>query len=573
MQHMMLVVQLAIIINMLKMKRFSVYFFIYLFFSNLAIGKISINSQKSLINSNIIHEEINCDKLSELIGGLQESDLLWLGNLKGEKYQFALINTRTKENAKIYYLCGNINNLIIENDDTIDVLRDRNLIKIFYDPKKLFTYIFSITSQESREYIQTRLSLKDFSITTDELMSAYIAGLTQINSTIIEKEPKKTKPKKIVKKPEPKITKDQNPPVLKIASTFTFSGTKNQINGEVSDKDSKKIYVRYKDDYGQEKGVDVIDGKFTFARYSPVSEELLIIATDTSGNEVKEKIKINIIIKKVSAEFIDRLDPSTIKQRNYPNRVALIIGIENYLNAPKASYANRDAKHFYEYAKRGFGISEDNIKLLVDEDATAANYYEALSLWLPSRIKPNVTELIVFYSGHGLATPDGKELYLLAHNSKTAFKLLPRTALMRTELFDEINNLKPKSVTMFFDTCFSGTSRADETLLADAKPINILSSDAAKVPKNFVVFSSSLGNQISSGFKEAKNGLFSYYLMKGLEGKADSNNDRRITNGELEKYLNSNISKKASEIGRSQNSQLVGHPNDNYTKKVLMVYK
>jgi hypothetical protein len=61
--------------------------------------------------------------------------------------------------------------------------------------------------------------------------------------------------------------------------------------------------------------------------------------------------------------------------------------------------------------------------------------------------------------------------------------------------------------------------------------------------------------------------------MKGLEGKADSNNDRRITNGELEKYLNSNISKKASEIGRSQNSQLVGHPNDNYTKKVLMVYK
>ena len=45
------------------------------------------------------------------------------------------------------------------------------------------------------------------------------------------------------------------------------------------------------------------------------------------------------------------------------------------------------------------------------------------------------------------------------------------------------------------------------------------------------------------------------------------------TNGELEEYLNSNISKKASEIGREQNSQLVGHPNDNYAKKVLMVYK
>ena len=56
-------------------------------------------------------------------------------------------------------------------------------------------------------------------------------------------------------------------------------------------------------------------------------------------------------------------------------------------------------------------------------------------------------------------------------------------------------------------------------------------------------------------------------------GKADSNNDRKITNAELEKYLNTKISQKASELGRSQNSQLVGHPNDNYAQKVLMIYK
>ena len=262
---------------------------------------------------------------------------------------------------------------------------------------------------------------------------------------------------------------------------------------------------------------------------------------------------------------------TNIKPKKHPNRVALIIGIEKYSNAPKASYANRDAQYFYEYAKRGFGISEDNIKLLIDENATAGNYYDALEIWLPARVKPNITELIVFFSGHGLS--DGKELYLLAYDSKTAFKLLPRTALLKSELFDEINKLKPKSVTIFFDTCYSGTSRDNIALLPDAKPLLLLAPDTAKVPKNFVVFSSSLGTQISSSFKQAKNGLFSYYLMKGLEGKADSNNDRRITNGELEVYLNLNISKKASEIGRSQNSQLVGHPNDNYAKKILMVYK
>ena len=134
-------------------------------------------------------------------------------------------------------------------------------------------------------------------------------------------------------------------------------------------------------------------------------------------------------------------------------------------------------------------------------------------------------------------------------------------------MFDKINNLKPKSVTLFFDTCFSGSSREDESLLVDAKPIRILSSHAANIPDNFTVFSSSLLNQISSGFKEAKNGLFSYYLMKGLEGKADANNDRKITNQELYVYLNENISGKATELGREQNPELIGKPN-----KVLMVY-
>ena len=88
------------------------------------------------------------------------------------------------------------------------------------------------------------------------------------------------------------------------------------------------------------------------------------------------------------------------------------------------------------------------------------------------------------------------------------------------------------------------------------------------IPDNFTVFSSSLLNQISSGFKEAKNGLFSYYLMKGLEGKADTNKDRKITNKELYTYLDSNISLKATELGREQNPELIGKPN-----KVLMVYK
>ena len=56
--------------------------------------------------------------------------------------------------------------------------------------------------------------------------------------------------------------------------------------------------------------------------------------------------------------------------------------------------------------------------------------------------------------------------------------------------------------------------------------------------------------------------------MKGLEGKADANNDKDITNGELLAYMDLNISQKASEQARSQNPSLAGDPN-----KILMSYR
>ena len=165
----------------------------------------------------------------------------------------------------------------------------------------------------------------------------------------------------------------------------------------------------------------------------------------------------------------------------------------------------------------------------------------------------------MFFAGHGLASNDGKELYFLSQDSDP--DLLGRTALSRTEFFEEIINLNPKSVTMFMDTCYSGVSRDEEILLATARPVRILAGEQKSIPDNFTIFSASQLDQISSGLKEANHGIFSYYLMKGLEGKADSNNDKKITNGELLAYMDENVSLKASELGRQQNPSLAGDPN------------
>ena len=313
--------------------------------------------------------------------------------------------------------------------------------------------------------------------------------------------------------------------------------------------------------------IPVKKGKFKIKRFSPVDEQLKIVALDQWGNKSKPKlVNITIDLKETElAEKLEQLNPSLIKSKSNKNRVALIIGIEKYEQTPAANFANLDAQYFYEYARKGFGIPKSNIKLLVDEDADLVKSISSINKWLPSKIKKNKTELIIFFAGHGLASNNGEELYILPQDSDP--DLLSRTALSRTELFEQIISLSPKSVTMFMDTCYSGISRDEKMLLASARPIRIVANDQEGIPDNFTIFTASKLDQISSGLEEAKHGIFNY-LMKGLEGYADFNEDKKITNGELLAYMDENVSQKAAEQGREQNPSLAGDPD-----KVLISYR
>ena len=361
---------------------------------------------------------------------------------------------------------------------------------------------------------------------------------------------------------KPNISKgDNKPPKLIVKKEYKFNKSNYKFSGEFEDE-SDRIFI---DVNGRI--VEATGGKFTIDRFSPVNEKLKIVAIDEWGSKSEVQIvNINIELNDtIVAEKLDPLNPSNIRTTSNNNKVALIIGIENYSDAPAASYANLDAKYFYEYSKQAFGVKPNNINLLIDEDATFVKTSKAITKWLKGRVKKNQSDLIIFFAGHGLASNDGKELYLLPQDSDP--DLLSRTALSRTELFQEIIALKPKSVTMFFDACYSGQSRENETLIASARPIRIVADDQNNIPNNFTIFSASQLDQISSGLKDAEHGIFSYFLMKGLEGNADQNDDRKITNGELLAYMDDNISQKASELGRQQNPSLAGDPN-----KVLSTY-
>jgi hypothetical protein len=531
----------------------------------------------------------NCSSFYRSLGSPSKVSLLWLDDKNGKQAEWALIN---KVKGNTFSLCSKVRSNYSLKDTNIDSLKDFDFYKDFYNAEDAFKEVFKITSEETKRYILSKLYLPDYGISKSTLVTAfafsqkeeqvskYITKKTKPKETkkkeksksyITKKKKPKEEPKKIIKKEEPKkIVKkptavkqkefkvaakdlDETPPELTIKDKFIFDQPNYTIKGQVRDKGSKKLYV-----FVDNQMIDIKkNGRFQIKRFSPDSEKLEVKAVDQWGNEIVKLVDIEIKVKKTElVKKLDPLNPSKIRNANQGDVVALVIGIETYAEAPKAVYANRDAKFFAEYARYAFGASRDNIKLLIDKDATLPKMYGALEKWLPAKIKNDQTDVIVFFAGHGLASNDGKDLYLLTQDSDT--DLLSRTALSRTELFKLINQHNPKSVKMFFDTCYSGQSREEKTLLASARPIRIGVKDSGGVPSNFTIFSASQLDQISSGLKEAKHGIFSYYLMKGLEGAADQNKDRQITNGELLAYMKKEVNSKAIELGRSQVPSLVG---------------
>ena len=139
-------------------------------------------------------------------------------------------------------------------------------------------------------------------------------------------------------------------------------------------------------------------------------------ALSAENNKINEKDSKDAISNLNKAPIHKKLDPENVKIKNKnQNAVAIIIGIQNYKRLGKAEFASQDAKIFYEYAHRVLGISKDQVKILTDADADQAAFLKTFRNWLPLHVTKDQTEVFVFYSGHGLPSPDSKSLYLLPH--------------------------------------------------------------------------------------------------------------------------------------------------------------
>lgn len=226
---------------------------------------------------------------------------------------------------------------------------------------------------------------------------------------------------------------------------------------------------------------------------------------------------------------------------------AVVIGISDYQNVRDLKYAHKDATAFAEYlqSEAGGSVPGQNIKKFVNEEATAINIGDAF-IWI-NQVAFEGDRVFIFFAGHGdvEALNEVENGLLLLHKAPaSSYFAFGNDYLPVYEVKKFMKTLSNKKVDaiLITDACrsgklaggLSGNQRTSKALSEEwSNEIKILSCQPDELSQE--------GLQWGGG-----RGVFSYHLIQGLKGMADSNTDGVVKLKELEHYLVQNVTKETA---------------------------
>lgn len=211
-------------------------------------------------------------------------------------------------------------------------------------------------------------------------------------------------------------------------------------------------------------------------------------------------------------DFVSDVDediPSGGKKN--PSTYAIIIGNEKYSDHSTVSWANNDANSFEEYCKKVLGIPQSNIRKRLN--ATMGQMGELMNfIKEKASMNPGKLNFLVYYAGHGLPDVSNGHAYLLPCDaSGTDF----RYCYSLDKMYEELDAMDAKGVTVFLDACFSGATR-DGGMISNERMV-VYEPEDAEVNGKTVVFSATQEKQTALPYDEQHHGIFTYYLLKNLK--------------------------------------------------------
>ena len=156
---------------------------------------------------------------------------------------------------------------------------------------------------------------------------------------------------------------------------------------------------------------------------------------------------------------------------------------------------------------------------------------------------PGRSDVVIYYSGHGVPGLDDGKGYLLpvdvparpAQEDGYPIELLYAKL---GELARGEGGRRARSVRVYLDACFSGLSYAG-ALIEGASPMIIPAALPEGVTEKRTVLSAAEPKQTANWDKRAKHGLFTQHLLDALYGKGDA--DGKVTAAKARRYLDDHM--------------------------------
>jgi hypothetical protein len=202
---------------------------------------------------------------------------------------------------------------------------------------------------------------------------------------------------------------------------------------------------------------------------------------------------------------------------------ALIIGVEVFAGGnmyPEEDKIDDDAVNMYNLLLNSSNWKEENIKLMLNEQAHKDEIRDAIVGWLDEKEDENDVVLI-YYTSHGWKTRLRNRKYgnaaIFTYNV-TENRSLEQT-LTDKEFDAYLDELESQHIAIILGSCYSGR------MLALRQKGRILLAAGGKYFFCGVDEDDTLGG-----------GIFSYFVQQGLKGVADLNNDGWVTAEEVFLY-------------------------------------
>jgi peptidoglycan/xylan/chitin deacetylase (PgdA/CDA1 family)/tetratricopeptide (TPR) repeat protein len=283
---------------------------------------------------------------------------------------------------------------------------------------------------------------------------------------------------------------------------------------------------------------------------SPVIEELLrqdytFLAPD-KGKFVKATLPPAPVRADEPPTTAAATSPGEAKHNFYRDSWAVIIGINDYEHWPKLRYAVNDANGIEEVLTGKFGFKKENIRKLLNGDATRQRIMQVLGDELTDSNKVQREDRVFFFfAGHGTTRTfeDGRQVGFIVPVDADQNNYVS-TAISMAQIREASDLIPAKHVYFVMDSCYSGLalSRGSGAYAKDRSYLEEITRRTARQ----ILTAGGADQQVAD---DGPNGhsVFTWAVLQGLQGEADLDGNGVITASELGAYVSPIVAKFANQ--------------------------